>query len=191
MNGMTRAGATLLGAAAAGALLWLAAQIGRGSAGGYWAAYGVVAAAGLVFAITQLRGRNGHPPGMLMLVFVPVLVVGGWVLLAMQPDGNWFRSHVLSWSGDLGIRDVVRDVGIWIGVLAFGIGYVLGAALEPMPRRTEAVALAAFDCTAADELLTAERCRETVDPIEPVEPVEPVAAEPPVPVERTNETVAR
>ena len=188
MNGITRAGATLLGAAAAGALLWLAAQIGRGSAGGYWAAYGVVAAAGLVFAVTQLRGRNGHPPGMLLLVFVPALVVGGWVLLAMQPDDNWFRSHVLSWSGDLGIRDVVRDVGTWIGVLAFGIGYVLGAALEPMPRRTEVVAPAAFDRTAADEPLTAER-RETV---EPVEPVEPVAAEPaPVPVERTNETVAR
>ena len=65
-----------------------------------------------------------------------MLVVGGWVLLAMQPDANWFRAHVLSWSGDLGIRDVVRDVGTWIGVLAFGIGYTLGAALEPMPRRT-------------------------------------------------------
>jgi hypothetical protein len=180
MNGITRAGATLLGAAAAGALLWLAAQIGRGSAGGYWAAYGIVAAAGLVFAVTQLRGRNGHTPGMLLLVFLPVLVVGGWVLLAMQPDDNWFRSHVLSWSGDLGIRDVVRDVGTWIGVLAFGIGYVLGAALEPMPRRTEVVAPPSFDRTAADEPLTAER-RETVEPAEPA----------PVPVERTDETVAR
>jgi hypothetical protein len=96
---------------------------------------------------------------------------------------------VLSWSGDLGIRDVVRDLGTWIGVLAFGIGYVLGAALEPMPRRTEVVAPPAFDRTAADEPLTAER-RETV---EPVEPVEPAAAEPaPVPVERTtDETVVR
>ena len=84
----------------------------------------------------------------------------------MQPDDNWFRSHVLSWSGDLGIRDVVRDVGTWIGVLAFGIGYVLGAALEPMPRRTEVVAPAAFDRTAADEPLTAER-RETVEPVSP------------------------
>jgi len=183
MNGMTRAGATLLGAAAAGVLLWLAAQIGRGSAGGYWAAYGVVAAAGLVFALTQLRGRNGHPPGMFLGVFLPVLVVAGWVLIAMQPDDNWFRSHVLSWSGDVGIRDVVRDVGTWIGMLAFGIGYVLGAALEPMPRREEVVPPPAFDRTAADEPLTAER-RETV------ERPEPEVAEP-TPAERTDEPVAR
>jgi hypothetical protein len=144
MNGMTRAGATLLGVAAAGVLLWVAAQIGRHTTGGYWAAYGIVAGAGLVLALTQLRGRNGHPPGMLLLVFLPVLIVAGWVVLAMQPDSNWFRNHVLSWSGDIGIRDVVRDVGTWLGVLAFGIGYTLGLVLEPM-RRREAAAPAAYD----------------------------------------------
>jgi len=186
MNGITRAGATLLGAAAAGVLLWLAAQIGRGSADGYWAAYGVVAAAGLVFAVTQLRGRNGSPRGMFLLVFLPVLVVAGWVLIAMQPDNNWFRSHTLSWSGDLGIADVVRDVGTWLGVLAFGIGYALGASLEPAPRRAEVVAPPAFDRAAADEPLTAER-RETVEPVEPAEPevVEPARAD------RSEETVVR
>ena len=192
MNGIARAGATLLGAAAAGALLWLAAQIGRGSTGGYWAASGVVAAAGLVFAATQLRGRNGNPRRMFLIAFLPALVVGGWVLLAMQPDDNWFKSHVLSWSGDLGFRDVVGDVGTWIGVVAFGIGYTLGATLEPRPRRTEVVAPAAFDRTAADEPLTAER-RETVEPRETVvsrETVEPEAAET-VPAETTRETVAR
>lgn len=162
MNGFTRAGATLVGAAAAGALLWVAAQIGRGSTGGYWAAYGVVAAAGLVFALTQLRGRNGHPPGMLGIAFLPVLVVAGWVLLAMQPHGNWFRAHVLAWSGDIGVRDVVRDVATWLGVLAFGIGYTLGAALEPMRRRAvvvdEPVARTpAYDTRAADEPVLAER----------------------------------
>jgi len=163
MNGIARAGATLLGAAAAGVLLWLAAQIGRGSTSGYWAAYGVVAAAGLIFAVARLRGRNGNPPAMLALAFLPVLVVGGWVLVAMQPDANWAKNHVLSWSGDAGIADVVRDVGTWIGVVAFGIGYTLGAALEPMPRRTEVVAPAAYDRSAADEPLTAER-REVVQP---------------------------
>ena len=95
MNGMTRAGATLLGAAGAGVLLWLAAQLGRQTNGSYWAAYALVAAAGLVFAVSQWRGRTGFPPGMLALGFLPVLVVAGWVLLAMQPDGNWFRAHVL------------------------------------------------------------------------------------------------
>src|SRR4051794_15036331 len=113
MNGMSRAAATLLGAGIAGCLLWVAAQFDRSTTGGYWAALGVVAGAGLVLALSQLRGRGGHPPGMLLLAFVPVLVVAGWVLLAQQPHGNWFRSHVLSWSGDIGVRDVVRDAGTW------------------------------------------------------------------------------
>jgi len=164
MNGLTRAGATLVGAAAAGVLLWVAAQIGRGTTGGYWAAYGIVAGAGIVFALTQLRGRNGHPLGMLLFGFLPVLIVAGWVLLGLQPHGNWFRRHVLSWSGDLGIRDVVLGVGTWIGVLAFGIGYTFGTALEPMRRpRTDVVPApapaepVAVDRAAADEPVTAER----------------------------------
>lgn len=156
MNGMTRAGATLLAAAGAGALLWLAAQIERGSNGGYWAAYGVVAAAGLVFAAAQVRGRNGHPPAMLGLTFLPVLIAAGWVLMAGQPDGSWFRDHVLAWSGDIGIGDVVRDLGMWAGVLAFGIGYTLGLVLEPMPRRVPA-AEPADEPAAADEPVAAER----------------------------------
>jgi hypothetical protein len=173
MNGLTRAGATLLGAAVAGALLWLAAQVDRGSVGGYWAAAGIVALAGIALAATQLRGRNGHPPAMLGLGFVPVLIAAGWVLLAMQPHGNWFRNHVLAWSGDIGIRDVVRDLGTWVGVLAFGIGYTLGLVLEPMPRRAPAAAPApaAHDTAAADEPVAAER-REVADrdrtPAEPV-----------------------
>jgi hypothetical protein len=164
MNGLTRAGATLLGAAAAGVLLWLAAQLGRHSNGSYWAAYALVAAAGLVFAISQWRGRTGHPPAMLVLVFLPVLIVSGWVLFAMQPHGNWFRSHVVSWSGDAHIGTIVRDIGTWLGVLAFGIGYTLGAAFEPAPRRVEEVVVppAAYDRPAADEPVAAER-REVED----------------------------
>lgn len=160
MNGYTRAGATLLGAAAAGALLWVAAQLGRHSNGSYWAAYATVAAAGLLFAASQWRGRTGYPPAMLTLAFVPVLIVSGWVLLGMQPHGNWFRSHVLNWSGDAHIGGVVRDLGTWLGVLAFGLGYTLGAALEPAPRR--AVAKPEYDRTATDLPLTAER-REVDD----------------------------
>jgi hypothetical protein len=166
VNGWSRAVATLLGAAVAGFLLWVAAQIGRGSTGGYWAAYGIVAGAGVVFALSQLRGRTGHPPGMFLFAFVPVLIVAGWVLLGMQPHGNWFRSHVLNWSGDMHIGDVVHDVGTWLGVLAFGIGYTLGAVLEPAPRRREVVAPAAtHDRVAADEPVAAER-REVTDPVD-------------------------
>ena len=155
MNGQMRAGMTLLGVAAAGVLLWAAAQFSRGTLGGYWAAYGIVAGAGLVLAATQLRGRYGHPPAMFALGFLPVLICAGWVLLAMQPDGNWFRDHVLAWSGDIGIKDVVLDLGTWIGVLAFGIGYTLGLVLEPMPAVVEEPV--ASDRPAVDEPVPAER----------------------------------
>jgi hypothetical protein len=166
MNGMTRAGATLLGAAGAGALLWVAAQFARDTNGSYWAAYGVVAAAGVLFAVTQWRGRTGYPPGMFTFGFLPVLIVAGWVLVAMQPESNWFRGHVLGWSGDIGVADVVRDVGTWLGVLAFGIGYTLGAALEPAPPVVEedVVPTPAYDRRAANEPVAAER-REIGDDV--------------------------
>jgi hypothetical protein len=111
-------------------LLWLSAQFDRHTTGGYWAAYGVVAAAGLVLAASQLRGGGGNPPAMFVLAFVPVLIAAGWVIVAQQPHPNWARGHVLSWSGDIGIRDVMHDVATWLGVLAFGIGYVFGATFE-------------------------------------------------------------
>ena len=168
MNGMSRAASTLIGAGVAGFLLWLAAQIGRNSTGGYWAAYGIVAGAGVVLALSQLRGRGGNPPGMLVFAFLPVLVVAGWVLLGMQPHANWFRNHVLAWSGDIGVRDVVHDVATWLGVLAFGIGYTLGTTVEPIGRRRavppaapvparEVEPAPAFDPAASDAPTTAER----------------------------------
>jgi hypothetical protein len=180
MRGATRAISTLAGIAAAGVLLWAAAQVGRHSTGGYWASYAIAAAAGLVLGLSQLRGRNGRPVALLVTCFVPVLVVAGWVLLAMQPHSNWFRGHVLNWSGDLGIRGVVLDLGTWLGVLALGIGYTLGVALEPAPRRQVVTAPAA-------ELEPA-----TVHDAEPVQ-AEPVQAEPvpaePVPAEQPREVV--
>lgn len=129
-----RAFTTLVGAAAAGALLWLAGAIARHTNVRYWESLALVAAAGVVFAVSQLRGREGHPPLHLGVLFVPVLVVAGWVLVALQPDPNGARSHVLTWSSHLGILDAVAHVGMWTGVLAFAIGYTLGLALEPRPR---------------------------------------------------------
>jgi hypothetical protein len=160
----SRVVATLAAAAIAGVLLWVATYLERGETYGYWAAYGIVAAAGLVFALAQIRGRSGNPPLMFLLVFLPVLVAAGWVLLAMQPHSNWFRSHVLAWSSDIGIRDLVHDLGTWLGVLAFGIGYALGLVFEPAPAAVveervarPAMAPGAYDRTASDEPLTAER----------------------------------
>ena len=135
MRGWSRAGSTLLGAGVAGFLLWLAAQWSRGSTGGYWAAYGVVAGAGLVFGMSQLRGRDGHPAATIGLAFVPVLIVAGWILLGGQPHPNWFRSHVLAWSRDIHVRGIVDDMTTWLGVLAFGIGAVLGVVFTVVANR--------------------------------------------------------
>jgi hypothetical protein len=165
MTGWTRAVSTLVGAAGAGGLLWLAAQIGRHTTGGYWAAYGVVAAAGLVLALSQLRGRGGNPQGTFLLAFVPVLVVAGWVLIALEPHSNWFQRHVLAWSGDIGIRHVVLDLGIWSGVLALGIGFVFGATLEPglVGRRRAVVPDANDEAAAAENAPTATERGEVTD----------------------------
>ncbi|HET7128810.1 MAG TPA: hypothetical protein VFJ93_07035 [Gaiellaceae bacterium] len=140
LSGANRAPVTLLGAAGAGALLWLAgAHVDRSTTGGYWAAYGLVAAAGLVFGLSQLRGAGGHPPAMLLLGFLPVLIVAGWVIVGMQPNSNWFAHHVRSWSNDIGVGDVLRSLGTWLGVLAFGIGATFAAAAEPFGSRRRAV----------------------------------------------------
>jgi hypothetical protein len=132
MYGLTRGTITLLGAAAAGLLVWLATQISTTSNGGYWAVSGLIAAAGLVMAFSQILGgwtKWGWPRlslNVFLLAFIPVLVAAGWVILATQPDGNWFRGHVESWSGDIGIRGLVNDLAEYVSVLAFGIGLVFG-----------------------------------------------------------------
>jgi hypothetical protein len=164
MNGASRAVATLGAAAIAGVLLWAATHLNRTETYGYWAAYGIVAGAGLVVGLAQLRGRRGNPPLMFALAFLPVLIMAGWVLVAMQPHGNWFRAHTLSWSESAGIEYVVKSLGTWLGVLAFGIGYTLGLTLEPAPAPAPEVIAppvhdrrTAADQRAADEPLAAER----------------------------------
>jgi hypothetical protein len=155
--GAKRAPLTLLGAAVAGVLLWLAAaHVDRHATGGYWAACGLVAAAGVVFGLSQLRGAGGHPPAMLA-AFLPVLIVAGWVIIATQPHANWWASHVRSWSGDIGVGDVVRDLGTWVGVLAFGVGATLATVVEPFGPQRRRVAEEPVDVTAADEPTMAER----------------------------------
>ena len=156
VSGIQRAPLTLLCAAGAGALLWFAgSHVDRATTGGYWAAYGLVAAAGLVFGLAQLRGAGGHPPAMLF-VFVALLVVAGWVIVGMQPGSTWSASHVRSWSGDIGVDGVVRALGTWLGVLAFGLGAAFAAVAEPVGRRRP-VATATHERPAADEPTAAER----------------------------------
>jgi hypothetical protein len=171
MLGMTRGFATLVGAAVAGFLLWLAAQMGDDTAGEYWATYGLVAAAGLTMALSQVLGgwtKWGWPRMSLdvfLLGFLPAAFVGVWVLLAEQPGDPALATA--SWSDDLGVGGVVSDLGELLPAIAFGVGLVLGFVFdttgprlepppgEPLERRPEPAG--AHDERATEEPLTAER----------------------------------
>lgn len=169
MIGVTRAVSTLGGAAVAGFLLWFATQIGTQTAGEYWATYGIVAAAGLTMALSQILGgwtKWGWPrfsTGVFALGFLPVLVAGGWVLLARQP-ADWFNTS--NWSRDLGIFGAVSDLGNILPAVAFAIGLVFGLSFDTagprldrgrnVPSRPE------------DEPLTAERGAYAQPPTVPI-----------------------
>jgi hypothetical protein len=102
------------------------------SNGGYWGVYGLIAAAGLVMAFSQILGgwtKWGWPRlslNVFLIAFLPVLVAAGWVLFATQPDPNWFRDHIRSWTDDIGLNGLVGDLGEYVSVLAFGLGLVFG-----------------------------------------------------------------
>jgi hypothetical protein len=136
MYGLTRATVTLIAAAIAGLLIWLGTKITPSTNGKYWGILGLVAAAGLVMALSQLLGgwtKWGWPrlsAGVFLLAFIPVLIVAGWILLYDQKNGNWFRNHIRSWSGDIHVRGFVEDMGKFVPVLAFGIGLVLGYSFD-------------------------------------------------------------
>lgn len=136
MIGTVRGAFTVAGAGIAGLLIWISTQIGQGTTGGYWAVYGLVAGAGLTMALSQLFGgwtKWGVPRislGVFLIGFLPVLVCAGWVLLAGQPDANWFQRHVVSWSGHAGITGLVDDLRERLTVLAFGLGLVFGLTFD-------------------------------------------------------------
>ena len=136
MYGLTRGTVTLIGVAVAGLLIWLATQINDHSTGGYWAVYGLIAGAGLVMALSQLLGgwtKWGVPKlsaNVFLLAFIPTLIAAGWVVVGHQPHGNWFRNHVLNWSDDIGILNLVRDLAEYVAVVAFGIGLVFGYSFD-------------------------------------------------------------
>jgi hypothetical protein len=174
-HGPTRGVMTLLAAGAAGLLAWLTTNIDDKTTGGFWAAYGILAGAGIVMALSQLLGgwtKWGRPrisPTVFLLAFIPTLVAVGWIVGFHQPHSNWFRAHLMSWSGDIGIRGFVDDMGgELLTMLSFGLGLVFGfcfdtagarrpaaPAPQPMPQRT------ARD-TDADQPIARERERPIV-----------------------------
>jgi hypothetical protein len=136
MYGLTRATTTLIFAAAAGLLIWLATQVSNDTIGGYWARIGLVAGAGLLMALSQLLGgwtKWGWPRlslAVLITAFVPVAIVSLWIILAGEPGSGWFHNHVLNWSGDIHVRGLVNDLLNYIPVLAFGTGLVFGFSFD-------------------------------------------------------------
>ena len=136
MYGLTRATVTLIASAIAGLLIWLATQIGTSSNGDYWASYGVIAAAGLVMALSQLLGgwtKWGWPRISLhvfLWAFVPVAIAVLWIVIFHQPHHGLGRNHIRNWSNDIGIDGFVRDFTDYVGVLAFGLGLVFGYSFD-------------------------------------------------------------
>jgi hypothetical protein len=162
----TRATMTLLSAATAGLLIWIATRFDDHATGGYWAVCGLIAAAGLTMALAQLFGgwtKWGWPTvsaAVFLLAFVPVLIAGGWIVVAHQPHPNWFRNHILAWSGDIHIRSFVRDMFEYVSVIAFAIGLTFGFTFDTAPRRAVSeppVTAARDDGVAADEPVARER----------------------------------
>lgn len=137
---ITRGFSTLIGAAVAGFLIWLAVQIGTQTTAEYWAAYGLIAAAGLTMALSQVAGgwtKWGRPrlsPGVFLLGFLPVLIVGGWVLLARQP-ADFFNTS--NWSRDAGIMGPVGDLGEALAAISFLIGLTFGLMFDTTGARRE------------------------------------------------------
>ncbi|MHB8470774.1 MAG: hypothetical protein ACYDCH_13630, partial [Gaiellaceae bacterium] len=157
--------------------------------GRFWAETGIVAGAGLVLALPQIVGswtsglRLRLSPGTFLLGFVPVLVCAGWILAAGQPGNGWLGTTLSRWSGDAGLLGLVHALALWHGVLAFGLGFVLGLTLDGVPAAGD---VDAVDRTAADEPLTAERRAAAAQPrtivvgpagteLEPADDREPVA----------------
>jgi hypothetical protein len=151
--GLTRGALTLIGAAAAGVLLWLGATVvsdnGSYSMGEHWATAGLVAAAGLTMALSQLLGgwtKWGWPRvsgNVFLIAFLPVLIVGGWILAAAEPGEHWLGGHARNWSDDIGIGAVVGDLTVMFPAIAFGIGLVYGFTFDTtgprVPKRTPPV----------------------------------------------------
>jgi hypothetical protein len=154
MRGLTRGAMTLIGVAAAGFLIWFGASAlpseGEASYGEFWWAVALIAAAGLVMALSQLLGgwtKWGMPHisgNVFLLGFLPALVAGGWAVLAAEPGDHWLGSHIRDWSNDIGIEGLVGDLAKVWPVLAFGVGLVLGLTLDTRPR-TEPVTAAPVD----------------------------------------------
>ena len=163
MYDVTRGLTLALVAGLAGLGLWGAAQVGTQTAGRFWLAMAVVAAAGFLLALathvgTWTKGlRLRMSPTTFIVAFLPVLVCVVWILLASQPGSGWQEERIHLWSSSIGILGIVHSVGLWRGVLAFGFGVMLALSFDGVPEP------APVDSVVADEPVAAERRYTTAD----------------------------
>lgn len=158
-----------LAAALAGLALWGASEVGTQMTGRFWIAMAIVAAGGLVLALANHVGtwtkglRMRISPSTFTIAFLPVLVCVGWILVATQPGSGWQEGRLDHWSNSIGILGLVKSIALWHGVLAFGLGLMLGLCFDgvPAPAVEEAPPYAGeapvADGRPADEPVTAER----------------------------------
>lgn len=141
----------LVGAAIAGFLLWLATQLEGTDVAGYWALMGLAAAAGLVLALSQLAGgwtKWGAPRvtgGAFLLGFLPALVVGGWVLLASQPEGAFMQATAADWADQLALSGTLEALSPVLPAVALALGLLFGYTLDTTGSRIVAAPAPAND----------------------------------------------
>src|SRR5918999_4358520 len=143
-RGVTRGLFTLLGAAAAIFLAWLAAEVFTlgDTSTDFWIAMGLIAGAGLALGLSQLFGgwtKWGVPtisPAVFLLGFLPTLVVGGWILLAKQSGSGTEESRVQGWSEDIGVGGLVNDLATFLPAIPLIIGLVLAFSFDTTGPRT-------------------------------------------------------
>ena len=143
--GVVRALFTLAGVAGAGLLLWLAQLFNLDEASGFWAAAGVVAAAGLAHGLSQLFGgwtKWGWPtmsPMMFLLAFIPTLVVGGIMMLSWQPEGGEGQEFANDVISTLGVGGLVDALAPFLWVVPLVVGLVFAFTFDTTGPRTHIV----------------------------------------------------
>lgn len=143
--GLVRALFTLAGVAGAGALIWLAQTFDLDSESGFWAAMAVLAAAGVALGLSQLLGgwtKWGLPtisPMVFLVGFLPTLVVGGWIVLARQPDGGWAQGRFDGWTSDLGLASFADDLATFLPIIPVIVGLVFAFTFDTTGPRTRIV----------------------------------------------------
>jgi hypothetical protein len=165
---------TLIGAAGAGLLIWLAHYPNMGGTRGFWGGLGLIAAAGLVLGLSQLFGgwtKFGWPKisaAVLLLGWLPTAIAVGWVGLALQPNAGWQQSRFDSWSSSLGIGGFVHDFAPFLPALALGLGIVTAFIFDTTGPRRRRVDVTPAATTVPDEDVHNYRREGDTTPAEPV-----------------------